>query len=70
MIWGYLTAVLLMMLICGLWLAVQRLWGRQFPERIGPDGDVLSGRGGCRGCTCGGGECREPSITKTNSEAD
>jgi hypothetical protein len=67
---GYLTAVLVIMLICGLWLAVQRFWGRQFPERTGPDGDVLSGRGGCRGCTCSRSGCGESSTTHTRSEAD
>jgi hypothetical protein len=70
MIQGYFTALLLMVLICGLWLAGQRLWGHQFPERTGPDGDVLAGRSGCRGCTCDGEACREPTTQTTNSEAD
>jgi hypothetical protein len=69
MLRGYLTAIIVMILISSLWLLVQRLWGRQFPERTGTDGDALSGRGGCRGCTCGGSDCRDPSTHTTNSEA-
>ncbi len=70
MIQGYLTALLSMIVICGLWLWVQRLWGRHFPEQTGSDGDVLAGRSGCRGCSCGGGSCRNNSTDTTISEAD
>ncbi len=67
MIRAYLTAIVALVIISTLWLAVQRLWGRRFPERTGADGDALSGRGGCQGCTCGGGDCRDPSTTTTNT---
>jgi hypothetical protein len=52
----FLTAIAGMIVIsCG-WLAVQRLWLRQFPDSPAPggnaDGDALAGRSGCHGCKC------------------
>ena len=50
----FLTAIAGMIVIsCG-WLAVQRLWLRQFPDSPAADGDAdaLAGRSGCHGCKC------------------
>jgi hypothetical protein len=52
----FFTAIAGMIVIsCG-WLAVQRLWLRQFPDSLAPggnvDGDALAGRSGCHGCKC------------------
>ena len=52
----FLTAIAGMIVIsCG-WLAVQRLWLRQFPDSPAPggdaNGDALAGRSGCHGCKC------------------
>jgi hypothetical protein len=51
--------------LLALWLAVQRLWQRHFPENSSPDGDALAGRGGCHGCTCKPGHC-EAQDTRPN----
>jgi len=57
----FFTAIGGMIVIsCG-WLAVQRLWLRQFPGPLAPggdgDGDALAGRSGCHGCKCGPAGC-------------
>jgi hypothetical protein len=46
-----------MIAISCFWLAVQRLWQRQFPEHDAGDGDALAGRSGCHGCNCGPDHC-------------
>ncbi len=51
----FLTAIAAMIVISCCWLAVQRLWQRQFPED--GDGDALAGRGGCTGCHCSPDRC-------------
>jgi len=52
----FLTAIVGMIVISSGWLAVQRLWLRQFPGPLAPggdgDGDALAGRSGCHGCNC------------------
>ncbi|MCB1689935.1 MAG: hypothetical protein KDI33_15670 [Halioglobus sp.] len=58
MLTTFLTAIGAMIFISVSWLAVQRLWLRQFPERSGPEGDALSGRSGCHGCDCAPDDCQ------------
>ena len=48
----FLTAIAGMIVISGGWLAVQRLWLRQFPDSPAAGGDALAGRSGCHGCNC------------------
>ena len=52
MLTTYLTALAGMVVISCCWLAVQRLWQRQFPDHGGADNDALAGRSGCQGCDC------------------
>ena len=52
MLTTYLTALAGMVVISCCWLAVQRLWQRQFPEHGAADNDALAGRSGCQGCNC------------------
>ncbi len=59
MVERYLTALLAMAIITGLWLSVQRRWLRRFPEQASADGDALAGRSGCHACDCGGGTCQK-----------
>jgi len=67
MLMSYLTAMAGMIAITCCWLAVQRLWLRQFPER--GDGDALAGRNGCQGCHCGPTRCeREFAADQTTKE--
>ena len=58
MLSSYLTAIAGMITIACLWLAVQRLWQRHFPEH-GPVGekDALAGRSGCHACNCAPSHC-------------
>ncbi len=57
----FFTAIAGMIVISGGWLAVQRLWLRQFPDSPAPggdaDGDALAGRSGCHGCNCDPTSC-------------
>jgi hypothetical protein len=48
----FLTAIAGMIVISGGWLAVQRLWLRQFGQRGDAGEDALAGRSGCHGCNC------------------
>jgi len=66
MLLDYLTAVVFMIALSGLWLAVQRAWRRHFP---GPDTDALAHRGGCHGCNCGPDQCRQTNQKSTTTEA-
>ena len=42
MITMYLTAIVSMAVLLCCWLAVQRLWHRQFPGQAAADGDALA----------------------------
>jgi hypothetical protein len=57
MLTTFFTAIAGMIFISCAWLAVQRLWQRQFPEHNGGDGDALAGRSGCSGCNCAPDHC-------------
>ena len=48
--------LLMLLLVVGVWVAVQSAWRRSFPDPSG-ELDALAGRGGCHGCR--GGECRK-----------
>lgn len=37
-----------------LWIVIQKLWGKSFPEQITGDEDVLAIRGTCSSCGCNG----------------
>ena len=65
----YITAIALMILISCLWLAVQRLWGRSFPEQRAADGDALQGRSGCHNCSCTKSRCENSTANTANREA-
>jgi len=51
MLISYVTGVLALVAIVVAWVAVQRGWGRAFPEAF-DDPDVLVERSGCHGCGC------------------
>jgi hypothetical protein len=63
MLTNYLTALAGMLIISCSWLAVQRLWQRQFPEHDSGDGDALAGRSGCHACDCAPSRCERESDT-------
>jgi len=69
MLQTYLTATVLMILISCLWLAVQRLWRRSFPEHRSADGDALAGRGGCHNCSCEKSHCENSTTNTVTREA-
>ena len=58
MLSSYLIAIAGMIFIACVWLAVQRLWQRHFPEHgaVG-EADALAGRSGCHGCNCAPSHC-------------
>ena len=62
MITMYLTAIVSMAVLLCCWLAVQRLWQRQFPGQAAADGDALANRSGCHGCNCGPSSCQREQI--------
>jgi hypothetical protein len=53
----YLTAMVSVAALGALWVTVQRLWQRHFPDRGSPGGDALANRSGCHGCGCHGADC-------------
>ena len=58
------TATASMVVITCAWLAVQRLWQRQFPGQ--GDGDALAGRSGCHGCNCSPETCEREFAPDNN----
>ena len=66
-----LTASFSMIVLTGLWLAVQRLWLNQFQDQAAGNDDSLANRSGCHNCNCARAqECRENSmLNETNTEA-
>ena len=59
MLWSYVTGLVAVVGVTLVWVVVQGLWRRAFPE-AGPDPDALAGRTGCGGCAggdCSGGHC-------------
>jgi len=67
MIQNYMTGIVLLIVISCLWLLVQRLWQRSFPEYT--DADALANRSGCSGCNCGNKECKNPDSNPLDREA-
>jgi hypothetical protein len=50
MLTTYVTTVVFLVAVLLMWLGVQRLWWRAFPNASDPD--ALAGRLGCHGCGC------------------
>lgn len=48
----YLVGVIAVAAVSLLWVGVQNAWRTAFGG-VDPESDVLSGRSGCDGCTCG-----------------
>ncbi len=63
---NYLTGITLLILISGLWLLVQRLWLRQFPQAGDPD--ALAHRSGCHNCACDADKRCELNAKETETE--
>lgn len=70
MLQTYLTAILVMFAVSGLWLAVQRLWRRSFPQECADSGDALAGRGGCHNCSCGKAHCENSTQNTVTREVN
>jgi hypothetical protein len=69
MLQHFLLGVGSVVVLSCLWLLVQRLWQRSFPEQHNAQQDALADRGGCYGCNCDAVTCNDPDIDNTKMEA-